>query len=93
MVDYPANDWDMGEFAANQRGGKMERINSLTHKIEAIKALRTFTLDTFGICAGLKESKDFVDYLCEELGRDDEIKAFIAKHGEGRVRKVLGIGY
>lgn len=38
-------------------------IDIRVNKIEAIKALRQFTLDTFGLTAGLKLSKDFVEAL------------------------------
>jgi ribosomal protein L7/L12 len=39
------------------------QIDIQTRKIDAIKALRTFTQETYGITAGLKECKDFVETL------------------------------
>jgi ribosomal protein L7/L12 len=39
------------------------QIDIQTRKIDAIKALRTFTQETYGITSGLKECKDFLETL------------------------------
>lgn len=41
----------------------MEKINPHINKINAIKALRQFCLDTYGIDPGLRISKDFVEAI------------------------------
>lgn len=41
-------------------------INIANEKINAIKAIREFTLVTFGVQAGLKASKDFVEHIQNE---------------------------
>jgi len=45
-------------------------INPKAEKINAIKAVRLFTLDTFGTTAGLKIAKDFVDALIVQIDAD-----------------------
>lgn len=48
-------------------------INARTKKIDAIKALRVFCVETFGITGGLKEGKDFIDHLVRLLPPELEI--------------------
>lgn len=38
-----------------------------SRKIDGIKALRVFCQETFGVTSGLKQSKDFIEYLITEL--------------------------
>lgn len=50
-------------------------INSSTDKIKAIKALRAFSLETFGVVSGLKESKDLVESIIkEEVERKESLE-------------------
>lgn len=42
-------------------------------KIQSIKSLRTYVTERYGVCPGLKESKDFIDYL-ERLQGQEELR-------------------
>lgn len=53
----------------------LKMINPKDHKIEAIKAVRQFTADTFGITAGLRISKEFVDAVIAQMN-SAQIEAF-----------------
>lgn len=55
-----------------------QTMNPKTEKISAIKALREFTLNTFGTTASLKISKAFIDALCVQID-ETRISAFDAQ--------------
>ena len=66
-----------------------------SNKIEAIKRLRQFTQDEFGVSVGLKEAKDLVDGLVGR--RDEEVTALKAKLANTRYIRdeslaLLGVG-
>jgi len=52
---------------------RQQMINHTTHKIDAIKALRSYCLDTFGVTPGLKESKDFIEALPKPKLTPDQV--------------------
>ena len=51
------------------------QINSRVEKFNAIKAVRQFTLDTFGTTAELRISREFIDALNVQI-ESDQTSAF-----------------